>query len=166
MEKISLELVDGSKCSLAEMIVKNKVTGESVLVATFGIGIKQIKMLLWEFDKVTIVIDSSHSSWQKKLWDRILYMNDTNEKLTIKVAQIHAKLAIIDGEVAVITSANLSQNQFIESYVIGNVSEIKGSKKVIDFLNSIPDNSVDWDRNKLNESKNELNESKNEWEWL
>jgi len=154
---IDLKLINGSESSLADMITKNKVSGKTVIVATFGIGVKQIKKLLWEFEEVTIIIDSTHSHWQKKLWKRVLKLNSMHDNLIIKMAAIHSKVAIIDNKIVIVTSANLSQNQFIESYVIGDMLEFSGIKEIINFFNSIPVNSIDWNRTELNGKKDELN---------
>ena len=81
--------------------------------------------------------------------------SETYEKFSFLPSRIHAKLALIDGETIIVTSANLSSNRKIELYLIGNINEVDGIDEVKKFFGD-PDevlkksggddfDDIDWD---------------------
>lgn len=116
--------VSGS--SFADEIIKNKVTGESVIVSTFGISPKQAERLVNEFDDVVINVDASQSTLNPDAFAKLISLN---KKKTCKIvgSYNHAKTALIDGEKLIVTSANLTENRKIECYLVADSGvNIKG----------------------------------------
>lgn len=119
-------LVDGSQRHFADIILENLVTGRTCSVASYGFGVKQITRLIEAFDQVLLVADTSHSQLNTKAYNRVVRMSNELEHFTFRPVKTHAKLALIDDEIIIFTSANLSANRRMESYMIGTFSEVGG----------------------------------------
>jgi len=126
--------VDGSQTNLADVILDNTVAGETCAVLSYGFGVMQVKRLMSAFDQVLLLADSSHSKLNKKAYDEVVRLSSMDNGFTFRPVRTHAKLVIIDSEIVIFTSANLSANKRIESYLIGKVSEISGIDKMLEFF--------------------------------
>lgn len=140
-----LKLINGKKYSFADVILSKRKNEQSIIVSTFGISAAQIQKLLFTFNKVQVVIDESHSNLNEDMFNRICNLNNIEKRFILKVTSIHAKIAIF-GNQCIVTSANLTSNQKIESYLFSTIKEITGVKKIIDFFNTIPEDSFLKDR--------------------
>ena len=128
--------VDGSSKSFADIILQQRVDGKKCLVASYGFGVMQVRKILNAFDFVLLVADISHAQLNAVAYDTVVEMSKVLPNFSFVATKTHAKLAVIDDEKIIFTSANLSANRRIESYVIGSLSEIVG----IDKLKAIFDN--------------------------
>ena len=131
---IEVFVIDGSERNLADIIIANKISGDSLCVASYGFGVKQVRRLMNAFKKMVLVADTSHSQLNNAAWKSITKMSNENPRFLFIPTAIHAKLAIIDEAIVVFTSANLSANQRIESYIIGNKNEMNGIDDIANFL--------------------------------
>jgi hypothetical protein len=127
---MNIFMVDGSKRRLSDIIIENKVTGESCLVASYGLGVRQVRILIDEFQQVTLVADESHSRLNPNAYAAVIDLNESVPHFTFKVIKTHAKFALIDDEIIVFTSANLSANRRMESYMVGRIDEVNGIESV------------------------------------
>jgi len=118
--------VDGADKTFADIILENRVNGETCAVASYGFGVKQINRLLDGFDNLLLLADESHAQLNKKAWDTVIEMDANLDHFTFKSEKTHAKLAIIDKKVIIFTSANLSANRRMESYMIAKVADVDG----------------------------------------
>lgn len=122
-------LVNGKQKNFADVIIENSITGNVCLVASYGFGIAQINRLISAFDKVLLIADTSHSRLSKNVYNEVVRMSDDFSYFTFKPINTHAKFALIDDEIIIFTSANLSVNRCMESYLIGKFSEIDDIEK-------------------------------------
>lgn len=122
--------VDGSEQCLADIILKNIVSGKTCSVASYGFGVKQVRRLIDAFDQVLLVADISHSQLNAKAYDAVVEMSDKLPHFIFRPIKTHAKLALIDDEIVIFTSANLSANRRIESYMIGRFEEVTGIDEI------------------------------------
>jgi hypothetical protein len=166
-DNISIKLIDGGSKSFADVICDNKFAGDTVLVTTFGVSLKQIEKLLFSFEDVTIIIDESQSKLNPNMIERIIAKQKAVEKLHIKMASIHAKLAIIDNNFLIVSSANLTSNYKIESYLFIPTECVGGITDIVEFLNKIPCDSIRFDRIDHKKNRESINEKIIDgWGWL
>jgi hypothetical protein len=122
--------VDGKKQSFADIILKYKKSGDTCLVGSFGFGTKQVKKLLANFKKTVLLADSSHSQLNSNAYFQVCRLAESSDNFVFKQTKTHAKFAIVDDEVFIMTSANLSQNQRLEIYVIEDVAKVNGLDEI------------------------------------
>ena len=127
-------IVDGSKRSFADVILENKTTGKTCSVASWGFGAAQVRRLIREFQRVLLVADASHSQLNASAYAAVLRMQKTYAHFTFRPCKTHVKLALIDDEIIIFTSANLSANKRAESYIVGELSEIDGIDQIKEFI--------------------------------
>ena len=121
--------VDGNSKSFADIILQHRVDGKKCLVASYGFGVLQIRKIINAFDFVSLVADISHSKLNEKAYCTVVEMATVLPNFSFITTKTHAKLALIDDEIIIFTSANLSANRRIESYVIGSMQEFPGIEK-------------------------------------
>lgn len=122
-------IINGATKNFADVII-GESTGGNCLVASFGFGVKQIERLISHFSEVVLIADASHSQLNSKVYEKAVSLSMCTDGFTFIPSKIHAKLAIINNDKLIFTSANLSANRRIESYLIGKVSEIEGVKQL------------------------------------
>lgn len=122
--------VDGSQKCFADIILENMTTGKTCSVASYGFGVKQVKRLIHSFEQVLLVADTSHSQLNAEAYNTVVEMSNDIPQFTFKPIKTHAKLALIDNEKIIFTSANLSANQRMESYMVGFFNEVSGIEKL------------------------------------
>lgn len=127
-------IVDGSKQNFADTIISLSSSGRSCVVSSFGFGVRQVRRLLEHFDSVNLVADGTHSQLNSKAYKEVVRLSNSVSGFSFTPKKIHAKLAVIDSEVVVFTSANLSANRRIEVYVVGSLDEIQGVGDIVDNL--------------------------------
>ena len=123
-------VVDGSQRHFAEVIIDYRVSGREVMVASYGFGVKQVQLLLGAFRRVLLVADNSHSQLNPNAWKTIVAMAREMPRFVFNPIPIHAKLALIDNEMLIFTSANLSANRRLESYLAARMDEVDGVEEL------------------------------------
>lgn len=118
--------VDGSSKSFADIILQYRVDGKKCLVASYGFGVLQVRKIISAFDAVVLVADISHATLNATAYDTVVEMSAVLPSFSFIATRTHAKLALIDDEIVVFTSANLSANRRVESYMIGEFREFTG----------------------------------------
>ncbi len=118
MDEQDFFFVDGKATSFADVILRYKKNGQSLFVATYGFGVKQVWRLMSNFDSVILVADESHSVLNSKAFKSAEAMSRNSNGFEFRPMRNHAKLAIIDDAVIIFTSANLSQNRKRELYFV------------------------------------------------
>lgn len=139
MKKPILQLINGKETSLSDFIVARKGAGISVDVCTFGINAKDVEALLWHFKKVTLFLSDGQSTLNPKMIQRISMIQQMNSNLIVKKGKIHSKLVLINKELLIVTSANLTKNYKTESYLTCSVDSIDGAIESFESLQSLPD---------------------------
>ena len=134
--KFEAFLVDGSQRNFADVIISRRVTGKTCAVASYGFGVVQVNRLVSAFRQVLLVADESHSQLNTKAYDTVVRMDRKLKYFTFRPTKIHAKLALIDDEVIIFTSANLSANRRVESYLVGQASEVAGIEAIKNLLSN------------------------------
>ncbi len=148
--------VNGKDSSLADIILKNTTKYHTCYVASFGFGIKQINLLIDRFENVLLVADNSHAKLNKTAYDKVIEMNNEIPNFVFKETKTHAKLAIIDDDTIIFTSANLSKNHRMESYLIGKITEINGIEHIKEIFGNpssifeVKESNNDIDNEELN----------------
>ena len=122
--------VDGASKSFADVILQQRVSGKTCLVASYGFGVLQVRKVLNAFDFVLLVADISHAQLNAEAYNMVVEMSAILPNFSFVATKTHAKLAIIDDEIIIFTSANLSANRRMESYMIGSLGEVNGSEKL------------------------------------
>jgi len=149
-------IVDGKERTFADVICENSAKFDSLLVASYGFGVRQVEKLLSVFREVVLVADESHSVLNRKAFESVLSKSEHNEKFSFLPSRTHAKLALIDNETIIVTSANLSSNRKIELYLIGSAKEVDGIDELKKFFGD-PDevfgktvgdglDDIDWEK--------------------
>jgi len=123
-------IVDGAKQTLADIIISKKVSGKTCSVASWGFGVRHVERLINAFDQLLLVADASHSQLNKTAYRSVVKMSEKLDYFTFRPARTHVKLALIDDEIIIFTSANLSANRRLESYIIGHFCEINGIDEI------------------------------------
>jgi len=153
-----IKFINGKETNFADIICEYKKNQDrNVIVTTFGISIKQIEKLLYNFKTVEVIVDESQSKLNKNMFDRIVILNKQNDNFILKCASIHSKLAIVDNEKLIITSANLTNNQKIESYFFIDTKNIIGMNKILSFIKNIPADSFLKGRRYHKDKRDSLN---------
>lgn len=129
-------VVDGSEKNFADVIIENAGKRKSCIVASYGFGVKQVERIVEHFGSVVLVADESHSQLNPRAFNRIVEMSETIESFSFIPTKIHAKIAIINGDTVIFTSANLSANRRVEVYLIGKTKSISGMSGVLEGLKS------------------------------
>jgi len=127
-------IVDGAKQNLADIIISNKISGKTCTVASWGFGVRQVERLIDAFDQLLLVADASHSQLNTKAYGTVVEMSENLEYFTFRPTRTHMKLALVDDELIIFTSANLSANRRLESYMIGNFGEVNGIENIKEIL--------------------------------
>lgn len=130
MTSMRVFFVDGSQRHFADIILENLVTGRTCSVASYGFGVKQVDRLIGAFDQFLLVADTSHAQLNTKAYNNVVKKSDTLDHFTFNPINTHAKLALIDDEVIIFTSANLSANRRMESYMVGTFDEVEGIEQL------------------------------------
>lgn len=126
--------VNGKDTNFADVIIKHRINGEKCVVASYWFGVRMVERIIQNFKSVMLVSDSSHSTLNPKAYKKVVALDrrlDDFEFVTIKT---HAKFAIIDNKTLIFTSANLSANQRMESYLIADVAEVVGCESIVNKL--------------------------------
>ena len=129
-------LVNGSERSFADVITEQRGLGLSCMVASYGFGVKQVERIISNFNRVTLIADSSHAQLNPRAYERVVALDETLDTFNFIPTKIHAKFAIINGDTVIFTSANLSANRRVEVYLIGCKGEVDGVNEVISGLGS------------------------------
>ncbi|MFA7173794.1 MAG: hypothetical protein WC340_10335 [Kiritimatiellia bacterium] len=132
--------VDGSARSFADIILQQKTPRKKCLVASYGFGVEQVRKVLSAFDFMMLVADVSHAQLNPKAYQIVVDMSDTLPNFYFVATKTHAKFALVDDEIIIFTSANLSANRRIESYLVGNMAEASGVdalKKIFSSAHSV-----------------------------
>ena len=124
-------LVNGAEKSFADVIIEHKGAGGSCMVASYGFGVKQVEKIIQNFDTVTLVADSSHSQLNPRAYSRVVELSEILDNFRFAPTKIHAKFAVINGEIVIFTSANLSANRRLEVYLVGQKDDVDGVGEVI-----------------------------------
>lgn len=119
-------LVDGATRSFADVILQQRGCGKKCLVASYGFGVLQVRKVLSAFDFLLLVADISHATLNAEAYSVVVEMSEKLENFSFVATKTHAKFALVDDETLIFTSANLSANRRIESYMIGSVEEVAG----------------------------------------
>lgn len=130
--------LDGSSKSFADVILDNLVCGGECLVASYGFGVLQVRKLVNSFDSVVLVADISHAKLNAEAYDMVVDMSSILPNFSFIATKTHAKLALIDDEIIIFTSANLSANRRFESYMIGKFKEFNGIEKLKEIFKKEP----------------------------
>ena len=131
---LNIEIINGKKKNMADVIIENGVTFESCVVASYGFGVKQINKLIAAFDSVFLIADDSHSKLNSNVYKSVVEMSKRLNHFYFRSINVHAKFAIIDNSVFMMTSANLSNNQKYEIYCICNISDVSGIDELKRFF--------------------------------
>ena len=149
---MEIYLVNGADTNFADVILKNKLYGKTCSVASYGFGVIQVKRLISSFDQVLLVADESHSQLNTSAYNAVVEMDKNINHFKFRPTKIHAKFALVDNEIFIFTSANLSANRRIESYMIGSFNEVVGLDKIkklmgnpCDFFKKNDINKMDFD---------------------
>jgi len=86
--------------------------------------------LIRAFEHVLLVADTSHSQLNSDAYKAIVGRSRNLSGFTFKQIKNHSKLALIDDEIIIFTSANLSANRRVESYLIGSFGEVGGIEEL------------------------------------
>ena len=127
--------MDGSSTSFADVILQKRVCGRRCLIASYGFGVVQIRKVLSAFDNVCLVADISHAQLNPVAYNMVVEMSTVLPGFSFFAIKTHVKMALIDDEVFIFTSANLSANRRIESYVVGSFDEVEGIEKFEKMFN-------------------------------
>jgi hypothetical protein len=135
--------VDGSNRCFADVIIENSSSGNTCVVASYGFGIKQVDRLVSFFSELVLIADESHSKLDPKAYKHVTGLSGKNG-FTFIPANTHAKIAIINREKVIFTSANLSANRRIEIYFVAPVKHIDGISDILRILGD-PQNFLSGD---------------------
>lgn len=115
--------------TLADIILDNRITGKSLTVFSFGLAKKEIAKLITRFEKIILIIDTNAvKRTQKKSIVWVLALEKMTKKIKLMTCgRAHVKIAIVDEEVLIITSANLQKNRSEEFYSVERFDKIKHS---------------------------------------
>ena len=94
------------------------------MAATSGFGTKQVEKIIQNFDTVPLVADSSHSQLNPRAYSRVVELSEILDNFRFAPTKIHAKFAVINGEIVIFTSANLSANRRLEVYLVGQKDDV------------------------------------------
>lgn len=122
--------VDGAVRSFADIILQQRIDGKKCLVASYGFGVAQVKKILNAFDFVLLIADVSHAQLNTDAYNTVVEMSAVLPNFSFIATKTHAKFALIDDETIIFTSANLSANRRMESYMIGSIREVSGVQKI------------------------------------
>ena len=122
--------VDGASKSFADIILQQRIDGKKCQVASYGFGVLQIRKIINAFDSVSLVADISHAQLNAEVYDIVVDMSRVLPNFSFVATKTHAKLALIDDKTIIFTSANLSANRRMESYLIGSFDEISGVENI------------------------------------
>lgn len=132
--------------TFADIIKKHSGSGESLFVATYNVSDKQLSALMPEFKGIFMVVDAGQLSMNAGMIDRVIALSESVESnLTVRFTSNHAKVAVINNETAIFSSANLSKSNKNEIYVVAPLSIADGLTDYVDKLKTLPDTSIDLD---------------------
>jgi len=135
--------VNGANKNFADIILENSSIGGTCVVASYGFGVKQVERLVSYFKEVTLIADESHSQLNPNAYEHIVKLSDNGGNgFTFKPTKTHAKMAIINNETLIFTSANLSSNRMVEIYLITSVSSVDGVDGILRVFGD-PDGMLD-----------------------
>lgn len=146
-----------SGTSFADEIIKRKISGSTLIVSTFGVSKKQIDKLCREFDDILINVDASQSHLNQSEYGKLIKLNKS-DGIKIVASYNHAKLAVIDGQELIVTSANLTSNKKEECYIIvEDIKRVSGLQEYIDRLKKIDQGSMLRDMKHHRDNANIIN---------
>lgn len=137
-------VVNGANRNFADVILEYATRGDSCIVASYGFGTEQVDRLVFFFKSLVLVADESHSKLNSKAFDYVMGLSGKNGFAFIPT-KTHAKMAIINNETVIFTSANLSANKRLEMYVVAPLSAITGMDAILEVFKN-PQKLIDEDR--------------------